>query len=90
MTQVLPVLIIVFFAAFTFRAGGLIAWVRRLLIASGVLAFAGLIGVFFGNMQIRDIGVGGYVGVFFIATVLLAVLFYREKTAGEMPAQAKP
>lgn len=69
----------VLFAAPTFRGKGLTGWIRRLLIVSGSLALAGMAGVVTGNMHIRDIGVAGYVGIFLIVSVLLAVLFYREK-----------
>ncbi|MBV9453574.1 MAG: hypothetical protein JOZ19_05565 [Rubrobacter sp.] len=30
-----------------------------------------------GNMQLRNIGIVGYVGVFLVMAALLAVLFYR-------------
>jgi hypothetical protein len=36
-----------------------------------------LSGVVFGDMQLRNIGIVGYVGVFLVVAVLLAVLFYR-------------
>jgi hypothetical protein len=47
------------------------------MIASGVLALAGLSGVVAGDMQLRNIGLVGYVGVFLVVAALLAVLFYR-------------
>jgi hypothetical protein len=47
------------------------------MIASGVLALAGLSGVLAGDMQLRNIGIVGYVGVFLVVAGLLAVLFYR-------------
>jgi hypothetical protein len=50
-----------------------------LMIASGVLALGGLSGVLVGNMQLRNIGIVGYVGVFSVAALLLAVLFYRAR-----------
>jgi hypothetical protein len=49
------------------------------MIVSGVLALAGLIGVAFGDMQLRNVGIVGYVGVFLLVAVLLAILFQREK-----------
>jgi hypothetical protein len=49
------------------------------MIASGVLAFAGLIGLPSGDMQLRDIGIVGYVGVFLMVAVLLAIFFRREQ-----------
>jgi hypothetical protein len=42
-----------------------------------VLAFAGLSGVVVGDMQLRNIGIVGYVGVFLVVAALLAVLFFR-------------
>jgi hypothetical protein len=65
------------FAAPVFWGSRLAAWIRLLMIASGVLALAGLSGVVAGDMQLRNIGIVGYVGVFLVVAVLLAVLFYR-------------
>jgi hypothetical protein len=66
-----------FFAALVFSGSRLAAWIQWLMIASGVLALAGLSGVAFGDMQLRNIGIVGYVGVFLVVTALLAALFYR-------------
>jgi hypothetical protein len=65
------------FAAPVFWGSRLAAWIRVLMIASGVLALAGLSGVVAGDMQLRNIGIVGYVGVFLVVAALLAVLFYR-------------
>jgi hypothetical protein len=65
------------FAAPVFWGTRLAAWIRVLLTASGVLALAGLSGVVVGDMQLRNIGIVGYVGVFLVVTALLAVFFYR-------------
>jgi len=65
------------FAAPVFWGSRLAAWIRVLMIASGVLALAGLSGVVAGDMQLRNIGIVGYVGVFLAVAALLAVLFYR-------------
>jgi hypothetical protein len=65
------------FAAPVFRGGRLAAWIRVLMIASGVLALAGLSGVVVGDMELRNIGIVGYVGVFLVVAALLVVLFYR-------------
>jgi hypothetical protein len=65
------------FAAPVFRGSRLAAWIRVLMIASGVLSLAGLSGVVAGNMQLRNIGIVGYVGVFLVVAALLAILFYR-------------
>jgi hypothetical protein len=67
----------VLFAAPVFRGDRLTGSIRALLIVSGVLALAGLSGVFAGNMQLRAIGIVGYAGVFPIAALLLALLFHR-------------
>jgi hypothetical protein len=52
-------------------------WVRRLFVASGVLALAGLSGVVAGDMRLRNIGIVGYVPVFTVAAGLLVVHFRR-------------
>jgi hypothetical protein len=65
------------FGALVFWGTRLAAWIRVLMIASGVLALAGLSGVVVGDMQLRDIGIVGYVGVFLVVAALLAILFYR-------------
>jgi hypothetical protein len=65
------------FAAPAIRGTRLATWVRVLMIASGVLSLAGLSGVVTGNMQLRNIGIVGYDGVFLVVAALLAVLFYR-------------
>src|SRR5215217_5627862 len=65
------------FAAPVFRGSRLAAWIRGLMIASAVLSLAGLSGVVAGDMQLRNIGIVGYVGVFLVVAALLAALFYR-------------
>ncbi len=67
----------IFFVAPVFSGSRLAVWIRWLMIVSGALAFAGLSGVAVGDMQLRNIGIVGYVGVFLIVAVLLAVMFYR-------------
>jgi len=67
----------VLFAAPVFRGSRLAAWIRVLMIASGVLSLAGLSGVVACDMQLRNIGIVGYVGVFLVVAALLAILFYR-------------
>jgi hypothetical protein len=69
----------VFFAAPAFRGSRLTAAIRVLLIGSGVLALGGLSGVILGDMRLRNIGVIGYVGVFPVVALLLAILFYRAR-----------
>lgn len=70
-----------FFAACVFDGSRLAKWIRGLLWSSGALAFLGLAGVAFGDMQLRNIGILGYVGVFPIAALLLAILFIRAKSS---------
>src|SRR5215213_2941228 len=65
------------FAAPVFGGSRLAAWIRVLMIASGVLSLAGLSGVAAGDMQLRNIGIVGYVGVFLVVAALLAILFHR-------------
>jgi len=65
------------FAAPVFSGSRLTAWIRALMIASGVLSLAGLSGVVAGDMQLRNIGIVGYVGVFLVVAALLTILFYR-------------
>ena len=72
----------VLFAAPVFRGSRLAAWIRVLMIASGVLSLAGLSGVVAGDMQLRNIGIVGYVGVFLVVAALLAILFYRATPQG--------
>lgn len=67
----------VLFAAPVFRGSRLATSIRVLLVASGTLALGGLSGVVVGDMRLRMIGVVGYVGVFPVAALLLAILFYR-------------
>ena len=47
------------------------------MIAGEVLVLAGLSGVVAGNMQLRNLGIVGHIGVFLVVASLLAVLFYR-------------
>ena len=65
------------FAAPVFHGSRLAVWIRVLMIASGVLSLAGLSGVVAGDMQLRNIGIVGYVGVFLVVAALLGVLFYK-------------
>lgn len=64
-------------AALVFKGSKVANWTAVLLVVSGVLALAGLSGVALNDMQFRNIGIVGYVGVFPIAAVLLATLFQR-------------
>lgn len=66
-----------FFAAPVFGGTGLANTVRVLMIVSGVLALAGVLGVITSDMRYRNIGIIGYVGVFWIVSVLLVIVFWR-------------
>lgn len=68
-----------FFAAPIFNNNSLEKWIRSLMILSGVLSLAGLIGIPLGDMQIRMIGVIGYVGVGAFVFLLLGFLFLKIK-----------
>jgi hypothetical protein len=65
------------FAAPVFGGSRLAVWIRWLMAAAGILTLAGLSGVAFGDMQLRNIGIVGYVPVFLVVAALLGVLFYR-------------
>ena len=69
----------VLFAQEAFQGGRVAAWIRLLMIASGVLALAGLSGVAVGDMRLRNIGIIGYAGAFPVAAGLLALLFWKAK-----------
>ncbi len=69
------------FAAPVFGGSRLALVIRWLMIASGLLSLGGLSGIATGNMQLRNIGVVGYLGVFLFVAVLLGVLFYRSRTS---------
>lgn len=67
-------------AAPTFTGGGWAAATRWLLIVAGCLSLAGLSGVATGDMNLRNIGIVGYVGVFLFATLTMAAVFRREQS----------
>jgi hypothetical protein len=81
------------FAAPVFGGSRLATSIRVLMIVSGGLALAGLSGVVAGDMQLRNIGIVGYLGVFMVVAVLLAVLFHRSGPAvarASRPAEGPP
>ena len=53
-----------------------------ILVVAYAVTLAGLSGVVVGDMQLRNIGIVGYVGVFPVVATLLAVLFYRATPLG--------
>jgi hypothetical protein len=67
----------VLFAAPVFGTGRLETWVRALLVVSGVLSLAGLVGVPLADMTDRDIGIVGYALVTIPLFVLLGVVLGR-------------
>ncbi|MBQ0921897.1 hypothetical protein KBW71_25965 [Hydrogenophaga aromaticivorans] len=69
------------FLAPAVQGTGLARGVRVLLVISAVLALAGLAGVVLGDMQVRLIGVVGYVLCFPVAAAMLALRFHREGRA---------
>jgi hypothetical protein len=74
------------FAAPVFKGGRLETTLRILLIVSGVLSLAGLLGVPLANMQVRNIGIVGYAGVAPFAFLLLGTLFGRTQ---QVPGQTR-
>ncbi len=72
----------VLFAAPTFRGSGVTLAVRWALVASGLFALAGLIGVPTGDMSLRNIGILGYAGLMPIAAGLTVILWIRTPAAG--------
>ena len=71
----------VLFAAAGFRGGGVARAIRWMLVVSGLLAFAGLIGVPTGDMMLRNIGILGYVGAMPVAAGLIVWLWIRTPAA---------
>jgi hypothetical protein len=65
------------FAAPVFKGGRLEIGVRILMIVSGVLSLAGLIGVPLADMQVRNIGIIGYAVVALGVFLLLGIIFGR-------------
>lgn len=66
------------FAAPAIRTGPFAATVRALFRLSGALAAAGLAGILLSDMQVRNIGIIGYAGIFPVAALLLALRARRE------------
>lgn len=65
------------FAAPVFQGGRLERTLRNLMLVSGVLSLAGLIGVPLANMQVRNIGIIGYAVVAPVVFLLLGMVFGR-------------
>jgi hypothetical protein len=75
------------FAAPVFTGGRLEKTVRILMVVSGVLSLAGLIGVPLADMNIRNIGIIGYVGISLAVFPLLGILFWRTRLPAEESGQ---
>ncbi|MFC1860140.1 hypothetical protein ACFLYC_01010 [Chloroflexota bacterium] len=71
------------FAAPVFKIGRLEKTIRVLMIVSGVLSLAGLIGVPLANMSVRNIGIVGYVGGTLAISLLLGIGFGRYHQASK-------
>jgi hypothetical protein len=65
-------------AALTVSGPGLAKVARSLFLASAVFSLLGLAGVPLDNMSVRNIGIVGYVVLFPVAAVLMAVHFRRD------------
>ena len=75
------------FASVVFTEGKVERAVRILLLASGVLSLAGLVGVPLSDMQIRNIGIVGYAVVSPVAFLLIGILFGRTRIAADASGQ---
>ena len=74
----------ILFAVPVFRGGSqLERWVWLLLLVSGLLSLAGLIGVPLADMQVRNIGVVGYAVVAPVAFLLIGIVFGRTQPLRE-------
>jgi len=74
----------ILFAVPVFRGGSrLERWLRILLLVSGLLSLAGLIGVPLADMQVRNIGVVGYAVVAPVAFLLIGIVFGRTQPLRE-------
>jgi hypothetical protein len=76
------------FAAPVFSGGKLEDAVRLLMIVSGVLSLAGLIGVPLADMNYRNIGIIGYALVAPVAFLLLGILFGRSQPGTRETSQS--
>lgn len=65
--------------ALSFRGSGLARWIRGTLLLSALLAALGLMGVVTANMQYRNLGILGYVPVFMVSLIFIAVLLRRQR-----------
>jgi len=77
------------FAAPVFKGGRLEQTVRLLMLVSGVVSLAGLIGVPLANMQIRNIGIIGYGVVAPVMFLLLGIVFGRTQPRPEAAERSR-
>ncbi len=75
------------FAAPVFKGDRVKSAVRVLMIISGLLSLAGLLGLVNGNMLIRDIGIVGYAVVFPFVNLMLVGVFNQAKTLSKDSTQ---
>lgn len=71
-----------------FSQGTLERAIRIVLIVSGILSLAGLVGVPLSDMQVRNIGIVGYAIVSPVAFLLIGVLFGRTRTGSDTSEQS--
>jgi hypothetical protein len=76
-------------AAPVFSHGPLHAWLRRGMVISGILCLGGLLGVVFGNMNIRDIGIVGYAVVLPIVVLRMGRLFAATSITDNEPVSRR-
>jgi hypothetical protein len=55
-------------------------WISRGLVIGGILCLGGLLGVVFGNMNVRDIGIVGYAVVLPVVILRIGRLFAATTT----------
>jgi hypothetical protein len=76
-------------AAPVFNADRLEKTVRILLVVSGLLSLAGLLGVPLADMQVRNIGIIGYAVVAPVVFLLIGIVFGRTQPASGSAASAR-
>ena len=73
-----------------FKVGRLEKTVRILMLVSGLLSLAGLLGVPLADMQVRNIGIIGYAVVAPVVFLLIGIVFGRTQPAPGAEAGARP
>jgi cytochrome c oxidase subunit IV len=72
-------------AALVFNAGGLEKLLKLLMLISGMLSLAGLIGVPLADMQYRNIGIIGYGVLAPVAFLIMGIVFGRAQPPAARP-----